>query len=231
VRQSSGQPVSPESVNDEEMKLLVLGGLINTDPDRTVPILEKLLKSGNSARVKERALFVLAQGHSEKGRELILQVARGNYNPDLQVQAIRYLGVFNGTENTQLLGDIYKGSSDVQVKREVLHAYSISGNADRILDVARTEKDPNLRREAIQQLGPMGRSKSGDALAALYAKETDPSVKRDIQNALFVQANAPALIDIARKETDPTLKREALERLTHMHSKEATDFLLEMLNK
>ena len=85
--------------------------------------------------------------------------------------------------------------------------------------------------EAIRQLGPMGRSKSGDALTSLYAKETDPQIKREILNGLFVQGNAPAIIEVARKESDPNMKREAVQKLSIMHSKEATDFLMEILNK
>jgi HEAT repeat protein len=39
------------------------------------------------------------------------------------------------------------------------------------------------------------------------------------------------LIDIARKESDPGLKREAVEALSRMKSKEANEFLLEILSK
>lgn len=289
VRQNSGSAPSPEATNDEEMKLLVLNSMINTDPDRTVPILEKLLKGTNSPKVKERALFVLAQSQSAKARETLAQVAKGNYNPDLQAKAVEYLGVFGGRQNGQLLSDVYKSNGDLQVKRSILRSFMISGNreallaaakgeqntelrteairllgqmgsssdlmqlytpdappevkrailqglfisgnSDRILEIARNDKDPAMRREAVRQLGPMGRNKASDGLAGLYTKETDPSIKREIMNALFIQGNAQPLIEIARKESDPGLKREAVKKLSIMHSKEATDFLLELLNK
>ena len=53
--------------------LLALNSLMNTDPDRSVPMLEKLLKSSNSPRLKERALFVLAQNRSQRSRELLAE--------------------------------------------------------------------------------------------------------------------------------------------------------------
>ena len=56
-------------------------------------------------------------------------------------------------------------------------------------------------------------------------------MRREILNGFFVQGNAPAIIDVARKETDPNLKREAVQRLSQMHSKEATDYLVELINK
>ena len=70
IRQQSGQPVSPESATDEDLKLLALNSLMNSDPERSVPMLENLLKSSNSPRLKERALFVLAQSRSPKAREI-----------------------------------------------------------------------------------------------------------------------------------------------------------------
>jgi hypothetical protein len=50
-------------------------------------------------------------------------------------------------------------------------------------------------------------------------------------DSLFRQGNAAALIDIARKEPDAKLKREAVEALSRMKSKEANEFLLEILNR
>src|SRR6266540_3269399 len=38
IRQASGQAVTPESQNDEELKLLALRGLMQSDPERATPI-------------------------------------------------------------------------------------------------------------------------------------------------------------------------------------------------
>jgi hypothetical protein len=46
-----------------------------------------------------------------------------------------------------------------------------------------------------------------------------------------VQNNATALIEIARKETDLNLKKAIVNQLSVMHSKEATDYLMEILTK
>jgi hypothetical protein len=97
--------------------------------------------------------------------------------------------------------------------------------------LAKNEKDPALRRLAINQLGVMGRSKTGTALASMYAQETDPENKKAIINALFIQGNAAALVEIARKETDLNMKKQIVNQLGLMHSKEASDYMLELLNK
>ena len=49
--------------------------------------------------------------------------------------------------------------------------------------------------------------------------------------ALFVSGSDQALIEIARTEKDPELKKKAVSHLANMGSKEATAFLLEILNK
>ena len=43
VMQASGQAVSPDSQTDEDLKLLALRGLMQSDPDRAVPMIEQVL--------------------------------------------------------------------------------------------------------------------------------------------------------------------------------------------
>jgi len=151
IKQAAGQPVSPQGEQDDELTLLALTGLQNSDPEQAVPILEKFLKSSRPPKLKERALFVLAQSRSPKGRDLLAQVARGGANPDLQVRAIKYLGMF-GKENAQTLAEIYQASNDVDAKRAVLQGFMMAGQRDRVLAVAKSESNPDLRKEAIRLL-------------------------------------------------------------------------------
>jgi DNA helicase TIP49 (TBP-interacting protein) len=46
-----------------------------------------------------------------------------------------------------------------------------------------------------------------------------------------LQGNTKSLIQIARQEKDMSLKRDAVQKLSLMHSKESTDFMMELLNK
>src|SRR5262249_41356447 len=92
IRQASGQAVSPDSQNDEELKLLALRGLMQSDPDRAVPMIERLLDGNSSVKVQENALFVLSQSQSARAREIIAKTAKGAVDPDVQLRAIRYLG-------------------------------------------------------------------------------------------------------------------------------------------
>src|SRR4029077_13766767 len=87
IQQANGQPVSVELQNDEELKLLALRGVMQTDPDKGVPIIEKMLAGAATPRVRDRALFVLAQSRSPKAHDIIANTAKNNSTPELQIRA------------------------------------------------------------------------------------------------------------------------------------------------
>ena len=232
VRQNAGQAPRPEAESDEELKLLAIQGLQRSDPEQAVPMLEKLLQGTASPQLKARALFVLAQSNSTRARAVLATAAKGGSNPDVQRRAIQYLGVNGTVENRAVLAEIYAGASDLDIKRQILQSWFVGGDATRLIEVANIDQNVELRRQAVRHLGTMGRTKSGDALVGIYAKEKDADIKRQVVNALFTQNNADALVAIARKETDPAMKREMVSKLSLMtKNKVAMDYLLEILNK
>lgn len=231
VRQHAGQPLRPEEAADEELKLLAIQALQHSSPDQAVPMLEKFLAASQSLRLKQRALFVLAQSASARAREVLTAIARGGANPDLQGRAIQYLGVSGTRENRQILYDIYRASTDVEAKRQILQALFVGDDAERLIELARTEPNAELRRTAVRQLGTMSAGRTGAALVALYTGEKDAEIRRQAVNGLFIQNNAEALVAIARKETDPRMKKELVTKLSLMQSKVALDYLMEILNK
>ncbi len=104
-----------------------------------------------------------------------------------------------------------------------------SGNTDRLIEIARTEKDLQLRKAAIRGLGAAGGAKSGEVLRSLYTPETPVEVRREILNALTAHDNAAVLVELARAEKDPAMKRDIVQKLSSMKSKEASDYLFELL--
>jgi hypothetical protein len=286
IRQASGQ-TAVSANGDDDLKLMALNGLMQADPDRALPLVEQMLAGAQSDKVRDRALFVLAQSGSPKAREVLVRIARSGTDEDQQTRAIRYLGLFGGQESRQALVDIYKTSQNPRARKAVLGAFMVAGDRARLLEVARTETspelkreaihqigvsggrdelwqmyqtetsaeakdaiinalfvggaadrlselalketDPRLRREAIQKLGLTGSGKSAATLKQLYSTEKDHEIKKTILNAFFIQNNAATLVEIARAEQDPQLKREAVQKLSLMRSKEATDYMMELL--
>ena len=75
----------------------------------------------------------------------------------------------------------------------------------------------------------MGSSKTADAIKAIYQSDATPEIRKEAVNALFLQNNAKTLVELARAEKDPQMKKEIVSKLSIMHSKDATDYLLELL--
>ncbi len=210
IRQSMGEAVSPDNVSNEDLKLIAINGLMNSDPERAVPLLEKVLQGNQPPKVKERALFVLAQSGSPKARAIIASIARGQGDRTLQKKALEDLALFGGKESKAELAEIYATSDDVEVKRSILRGFMISGEKGRVLAAAKTEKNPELRHEAVRQLGVMG---AGNELWQLYQNEPNQEVKREIIKALFVGGQADRLVMLAQNEKDNQLRLEAIRSL------------------
>ena len=289
IRQQSGQQPRVEPQADEEMKLIAINSLMHRNPEEAVPMLEKFLAGSGSVKLKKKALFVLSQGGSPRAREVVTEIARGRRSPQLQGEALKYLGLFGGEQSRAALADIYAGTSDVEVKKEILHSFMLSGDKARVIAAAkgeknavlrdaavktlgimgakdelwqmygtetsvpvrksilhamfiggavdqlaealRVERDPSLRAAAIHSLGLAGGPKSAQVLVGAYQADQDPEVRKKVLHALFLQGNAPAMIQIARAESNPELKKAAVHWLSLMNSKEATAYMLEILNK
>ena len=286
VKQGSGQTVSPADESNEELKLMAINSLMNADPDRAIPLLENLLKSSSAPRVKDRAMFVLTQSKTPRAHQVLTDYAKGAGNPDLQIRAIRYIGMSGTAEAQQQLAAVYGASTDAAVKREVIRGLMTSKGKEPLFSLARTEKDPDLRLEAIRQLGAMraseqlaqlygletsadnkvqivrslfvagaaeklleiaksekdqkaraeairslamSKSASADMLAQLYGADSDPKTRREIVNGLQQRGDARGLVEMAKKEADATMKKYIVERLSVMHSKEAMDYMMELL--
>jgi hypothetical protein len=223
VRRDTGQPVRPQDESDEDLKLYALNAL--QDREEAIPMLQKILQGSSSPRLKERALFVLAQSNSPKARDVLVSIAKGNSTPDLQYKAIQYLGVHGGRESRAALADVYASSSDVDVKRRILRAFMVAGEKDRLMTAAQGEQNAELRAEAVRQLGVMG---AHEELWTLYQKESSLDVKKQILQAMFVGGNAPRLIDLAKTEQNVELRRLAVRNLGLIGSKRTGDALVEI---
>src|SRR5207253_839714 len=157
---------------------------MSSDPDRATPILENiLLNSSSSTRLKERAMFVLTQSGSPKALEIVGRIARDASRRSLQLRAIRYLGIMGGDQTRRILADVYSSTPDVTVKKNVLRAYLVAGDKERLLAIARTEPVVDLRLDAVSQLGVLG---ARAELADLYGKETAVEVRKKIISAMFI---------------------------------------------
>jgi len=207
----SGHPAQLHGNQDDELKLLALNSLMQQDEARAIPAIQQILNSDRPDKLKEHALFVLAQSQSKQAQDLLMQVAHNNANPDLQVKAIRMLAT-RGKQSTDLLADIYKQSTNERVKKAVLESYLMTGDPDKLFEVARHESDPKLAQLAVNVLGAMGATTD---LMNFYRETNNAQIKANIINAFVASGTkgADALKTIASSEQDPELRKKAVRNL------------------
>lgn len=190
---------------------VVLAEVYRTSPDVDVKrrVLRAYMVSGDRARV--------------------LEAATAEPNDELRGEAVRQLGVMNAHDE---LWQLYQKEPSVTVKRQILQAMFVGGNATRLIELAKTEPNAELRRTAVRNLGLMRTSATGPALVEIYTSQKERDVRSAAVQGLFVQNNAEALVTLARRETDPAMKKELVQRLSLMSkSKVAMDYLMEVLGK
>ena len=96
------------------------------------------------------------------------------------------------------------------MKRQVLRAFAMAGDRQRVVTAAPTEKAPELRTEAVHQLGMLG---AREELWQLYQKESAVDVKRSILSALARTGAVPRLTEVVASERNPELRAVAVRQL------------------
>ena len=146
-------------------------------------------------------------------RARVLAAATSETAPELRAEAVQQLGVMGAHEE---LWQLYQKEASVDVKKRILQAMFVGGNATRLIELATERTERRAAARGDSQPRPDGIDATGDALTALYAKEKDPRSSKTIIEAFFLQNNAEQLVAIARKETDPAMRKEIVSRLSHM---------------
>ena len=211
---------------DEELKAMAIDGLMQSDSERAIPLVDKLLQNPQaSTRLRMRALQALGRSNSTKAREIIVRVAKDGSNAELQSRALQFLGSRDGGQNKALLNEIYNSAATVDIKRQVIRSWGGMEARDEILKVAKSEPNVELRAAAINHLGGM---RASAELAALYNGETSVEIRERLIRALAGSGDWQKLIDIAKTEKNEELRNRAIQHLGSVRSPEASDALVAM---
>ncbi|MFP5286983.1 MAG: HEAT repeat domain-containing protein [Thermoanaerobaculia bacterium] len=135
--------------------------------NQPLPLRRKAIEllGGNEARAELRQLYA-----SESDRELrrhildalagaedvetLSRAAREEKDPDLRLHAIQSLGVSQSRQAVETLRSIY-ASGDRPARRAVIDAFQAQENARALIEIFRSEKDPELRKHAVHALTTM----------------------------------------------------------------------------
>jgi hypothetical protein len=160
----------------------------------------------------------------------LVEAARHETNPELVRTAVHALGAMGAS--SQLL-TLYHDTSSPEAKADIISGLIPAGQkgAEALGTIAGSEQDPALRSKAIRNLGIAGGKSAVPALLATYKKNSDPETRKAVIQALFLAGDSHDLVELARAEKDPEIEKSIVQQLSLMRDKEATDYMLEVLNK
>ena len=153
--------------SDEDLKILALNSLLNRDPTTAIPLLRGILSGNQPISVKKRALFVLAQSKSPEADSILHDAALGKLDPQLQEEAIRSMAVFQGKRANDTLAEVYRTTTDPKIKKSIISAMFITRDAPRMVEMAKSEKDLELKRTIVSQLALMNDKAATDYMIEL----------------------------------------------------------------
>lgn len=201
-------PADTAAVAREEDALMAIDALLSSGSKRAVPILQKVLASNHSDKVKSRALFVLSQYDSDAADAALSTILSGQSSTRLKQEAIRMIAAGGKRSSLDRLLPLYRDGTDPKIRSAVIEAWIIGSRGDLLRQAAATEKDPHTRRRAIQAMGAVG-DRAG--LLELFNQVQDDAAKRDVMQGLGIAGGVDELAKIAGSNASPAVRAEAIK--------------------
>jgi HEAT repeat protein len=154
--------------------------------------------------------------------QAIAEIARDTSNSELQANAIYMLGAASTESSLALLEGLYTDSASHTVKEAIIHAHISADEPGFLLDMLKTEKNPQLQRDIIHSLGAMDATSE---LESLYPTFTDRRSKVAVLEALSIAGDIEPLKHVIKVETDPKLRKAAIHGIAMEGGKDAADFI------
>ncbi len=214
--------VTDPSGLDEDLRMFALAQLMDRDPERALPLVLDLLKSSDSESVRHDALFLLGISDDPRAQQAIAQIARDSNDPDLQVDAIQMLGIASSQPSLALLPGLYRDSDNNAVKQAVIQAHIISDEPKPLLEILKSENDPELQAEIIHALGVMDATQD---LKEIYPTLASQETRVAVLEALSIAGDSEALRQVLNTETDPELRHAAIRGIAMEDDKGAAALL------
>jgi len=188
-----------------------------------LPLLNKVLASDHTDRVKSRALFVLSQISIPEAQSTLLEIAK-NGNSELQQEAIRMIGIGGNKSSLAELKSIY-ANGDENVKERILGAYLIAGDAESVYQLAAGAATEHEFDIAIRVLGAMG---AGEQLRRLSDRAGQ---SKSLIQAYAVSGDLDSLLNLAQTQsanTDMQLRQQAISHIGIIGGERANQALMDI---
>jgi tetratricopeptide (TPR) repeat protein len=123
-----------------------------------------LYTTEKAGEIREQILrSMLASGNAQRAADL----AKQETDAKVRASAVRSLGMADSAKTGDSLVQIYKTDKDQGVKKAVVSALYMQQNAKALVDLARQESDPTMKKEIVSRLSTMKAKEATDYMLEL----------------------------------------------------------------
>lgn len=210
------------------------------DDARVESMLTEMVKKPVAESIRNRAIFWLGYTPESQAKNAFLAdiVRNQQESSDARQQAMSALGMSKAAATLPLLETLYDTVVSRDLKRRALNGIARNDNRDGaatyLIRVAENEKDIELRKSAIANLGRVAGEKSLGVLTSTL----DSSPEFELQKQAVVAIGRrpkdeaiPILIRTARSHPRVEIRKLAIQTLGHTGDERAVAFFRELLGK
>jgi HEAT repeat protein len=222
---------------DREARRTAVGQLGEFDRESVVDDLMKLYAGDTEVEVKRSALHALSQMKNQRAQSRLLEIARTDPNVEMRRQAVSSLGP-RGEAAIDDLVRLYDAETNRQVKAAIVRSLGQIKSTrveDKLFEIARSDADVELRRQAILGLGERVGERSLKFLTDT-AESADGATEVQLQAVRAISQrpkdeSVPILIRIAKTHLNPAVRKQAIRSLGESGDPRAVEFFREVLAK
>ncbi len=175
-------------------------GIALHDDARVGGMLKNFVTSSPNQRIRSTSVYWLGQVGGEQ-TFLASLVRNDSEDKKIRTSAARAIGRSRDRGTVATLQGLYESMKDPEIRRSVISAVGDSVDEQPafafLLNVAKTDAEPEARRTAVRELGHFEREDTAEELLKIYQNDANVEVKR----AAFTRGNEePARANEARRD-------------------------------
>ena len=210
------------------------------DDARVEPMLMELVRRPLSESLRSHAINLLGTTPESQAKNTLLSdIVRNNQeDADSRRSALTALAMSRSAGMLPVLQSLFETMPTQELKRLALRGIGRNDNSDAaatyLIRVADTEKDMELRKSAIANLGRVAGPKSLNALTGTIDGDNDVELQKQAVQAMARRTkdeSVPILIRVARNHPRMPVRKVAIQVLGQTHDERAIAFFSELLSK
>lgn len=176
-----GSPMAMQSLRDfamkksapSELRQQAIFWIGQTDGADNVKWLKSIYQTVDEEELKDKIIFSVSQGDSREAKQWLMDIA-ANQGEDIEIRkkALFWLGQASGTSLPELFG-LYDRFTDRPMREQLIFVYSQRDEkaaVDKLISIAKTEKDRELRKKALFWLSQSNDPRVAEVLEDILTK-------------------------------------------------------------